>query len=58
MSARKIFLALLLAGSVGLGLWLVYAAASSGHLTGQVFWALLPFAMLAGIAWRGLRGER
>lgn len=55
---RRAFMALLLAGSVGLAGWILFLAARSGHLSGQVFFTLLPFLMLAGIAWRALRGER
>lgn len=54
---RKLFMVALLLGSLGLGGWVLFAATTSGHLSSQVFWSLLPFLMLAGIAWRALTGS-
>ena len=55
---RYIFMLVLLIACIGLGLWLLAAAALAGKLTGQVFFALLPLVMLGSIAVRALTGNR
>jgi fucose permease len=56
--SRRLLLALLALASVGGALWVLVAAARADALSGQVFFAVLPLAMLFGLAWRGLRGKR
>jgi hypothetical protein len=54
---RRLFLGLLALASAAGAVWILFAATQAGALTGQVFFAILPLAMLFGIAWRGLTGR-
>jgi hypothetical protein len=54
---RFVFMLVLLVVSAGLGLLIVVTAARAGNFSGKVFFALLPFVMLGGIAWQALRGK-
>jgi hypothetical protein len=55
MPARKVFLTLLALGSGGLALWVLFEAVVSDHLTGQVFYAIVPLVMLVSVAVNGLK---
>lgn len=58
MPIRKIFLALLALVSAGLAGWVLIAALVADELSGQVFFAVMPLAMLFGIAWNGLSSHK
>ncbi len=57
-AGRKVLLVLLAVGSAGAALWVLIAAIRAEALSGQVFFAIMPLAMLFGIAWSGLTGKR
>lgn len=56
--SRRLVLVVLALGSAALAIWVLIAAAEAGKLSGQVFFALMPLAMLFGIAWKGLTGNK
>lgn len=53
-AARRLSLWGLAGGSAGATLWVLVAALRAKALSEQVFFAMLPLAMLFSIAWRGL----
>ncbi|GGD29230.1 hypothetical protein [Sinisalibacter lacisalsi] len=56
---RRLFFLALAGGSAAAALWLLASAIRADALSGQVFFALMPLAMLFGIAWQKLtdKGE-
>ena len=56
LTGRQVFLGLLALLSAGAALWVLLAAARAGRLDGQVFFAIMPLALLFGVAWKGLFG--
>ena len=55
---RRAFLVLLALASAAGAAWVLIAAVRAHALSGQVFFAILPLAMLFGLAWKGLTGAK
>lgn len=53
--ARRLLLASLALASALLAGFVLVEAALTDHLTGQIFFAVLPLLMLFAISWKGLR---